>query len=233
MLTKASLECLARFRAYQPPPTKYFSLPLSRRSAVLIVLYPDAKGDLRVILTVRTRSLRSFSGDAALPGGKSETGESPFETARREAYEEIGLPQENSRLPGSYELEHLTQLPTSLSKNLLGVRPCVAFLSARGEEVERLIPNLNPKEVDAIFTAPFGGFLETRTDWYQGTWVKSWNGQKWKMHQFAVASRSHPGLTHTVWGLTARILVDAARIGYGRDPDFSHLEGVWHFSAQY
>jgi len=40
--------------------------------------------------------------------------------------------------------------------------------------------------------------------------VKSWNGQKWKMHQFAVVSRSRPGVAHTVWGLTARILVDAA-----------------------
>lgn len=29
---------------------------------------------------------------------------------------------------------------------------------------------------------------------------------------------------HRVWGMTARILVDTARIAYGRDPEFSFVE---------
>ena len=73
-------------------------------------------------------------------------------TARREAFEEIGLPlpdysacpplsdfssvpdtkcsPSTPDLPYPFSLEHLCQLPTNLAKTQLGVRPCVAFLRA-------------------------------------------------------------------------------------------------------
>lgn len=58
--TKAAI---ARLRAYKPPPFPLWDkLPLSRRAAVLILLYADRQGDLRVVLTMRAASLRSFSG---------------------------------------------------------------------------------------------------------------------------------------------------------------------------
>ena len=47
-------------------------MPLSRRAAVLILLFADRKGDLRVVLTMRASTLKSYSGQAALPGGKAE-----------------------------------------------------------------------------------------------------------------------------------------------------------------
>jgi len=104
-----------------------------------------------------------------LPGGKTDTLlETPIETARREANEEIGLPlptyptlapgvtnaesspfadssysPDTPSLPYPFELEHLCQLPTNLAKTELGVRPCVAFLHATSP-VDR-----NNKPVDA------------------------------------------------------------------------------------
>lgn len=42
-----------------PPPTNYYALPLSRRAAVLIVLFADRHGDLRVVLTERSSTLNS------------------------------------------------------------------------------------------------------------------------------------------------------------------------------
>lgn len=48
-----------RLRAYKPPPTNYDLVPLSRRAAVLILLYADSKGDLRVVLTIRASTLSS------------------------------------------------------------------------------------------------------------------------------------------------------------------------------
>lgn len=58
--TKAAI---TRLRAYKPPPFPLWDkLPLSRRAAVLILLYADRHGDLRVVLTMRAASLRSFSG---------------------------------------------------------------------------------------------------------------------------------------------------------------------------
>lgn len=58
-----SKAAIARLRAYKPPPFPLWDrLPLSRRAAVLILLYADRRGDLRVVLTMRAASLRSFSG---------------------------------------------------------------------------------------------------------------------------------------------------------------------------
>ncbi|KAI9662252.1 MAG: hypothetical protein M1821_008418 [Bathelium mastoideum] len=129
-LTPTSAQAIARLRAYVPPPTSWHALPLSRRAAVLILLFADRKGDLRVVLTIRSSILKNYAGQAALPGGKSDSGqETPFQTARREAFEEIGLPLTSTKLPPPFAVEHLTEFPCQLAITNLGVRPCVAFLA--------------------------------------------------------------------------------------------------------
>ncbi|RDW67751.1 hypothetical protein BP6252_09147 [Coleophoma cylindrospora] len=244
-LTSASLAAIARLRAYQPPPFATWNrLPLSRRAAVLILLFADRRGH------------------AAFPGGKADTlEETPFEIARREAFEEIGLPQDDKKLPPPFRVEHLCELPYNLARTALAVRPCVAFLHSddtsgmKSASVEEsMIPRLDAKEVAAVFSAPFHNFLRAedevrenetvpgkRSDWYSGSW-SDWNKTKWRMHDFQVPivnqmvskpkSRDggqaaiaeeldHEELTrYRVWGMTARILVDAARIAYGEDPEF-------------
>jgi hypothetical protein len=56
---------VARLRAYKPPPFKAWDkLPLSRRAAVLVLLFADRHGDLRVVLTMRASTLRNYSGTA-------------------------------------------------------------------------------------------------------------------------------------------------------------------------
>lgn len=230
--------------------------------------------------------------------GKSDTlSESPFDTARREAYEEIGLPTTDTKLPAGFKVEHLCELPANLAKTELGVRPCVAYLcpssaasSATNDAAslsveEKMIPRLDPKEVAAVFTAPFHAFLSTQWDesqgpapvqkngkpekWYRGAWT-DWHESRWRMHNFyiprplsgggggggASSSRSSSSLkanstqeksevqggegepqgddprpaassldeltTFRVFGMTARILVDAARVAYGVEPEFEH-----------
>lgn len=65
---------IARLKAYRAPPFPLWDrLPASRRAAVLILLYADRRGDLRVVLTMRAANLRSFSGHAAFPGGKADS----------------------------------------------------------------------------------------------------------------------------------------------------------------
>ena len=44
-----------------------------------------------MLLTLRSANLRAHSGQVAFPGGKIDAGETPAETALREAQEEIGL----------------------------------------------------------------------------------------------------------------------------------------------
>ncbi|KAF1808942.1 hypothetical protein P152DRAFT_476880 [Eremomyces bilateralis CBS 781.70] len=308
-LSSASAQAIARMRAYIPPPTPYYSLPLSRRAAVLILLFADKRGDLRVVLTIRSKHLNSYAGEAAFPGGKADsTSETAFQIARREAYEEIGLPLLDTELPWPYTIEHLCQMPTNLARTELGVRPCIAFLSASRlskdtsrripTAEEALIPHLDPKEVAAVFTASFHNFLRATeehvaapagsapgaeaagfpAEWYRGEWT-GWHESQWRMHNFFVpragqsvawarqleeasteaakdlgtSTKDQPKPTRTmptsstlrqtdpkndptypvrikdappdrfrVFGMTARICVDAARLAYGEEPEFEH-----------
>jgi 8-oxo-dGTP pyrophosphatase MutT (NUDIX family) len=63
-----------------------------REAAALVLLYPDAGGEARVVLMVRPDHDHVHAGQVALPGGKRELGEEfPTGTALREAAEEVGL----------------------------------------------------------------------------------------------------------------------------------------------
>ncbi|KAK3986666.1 NUDIX hydrolase domain-like protein [Cladorrhinum sp. PSN332] len=274
--TKAAV---ARLRAYKPPPFPLWDrLPVSRRAAVLLLLYADKRGDLRVVITMRAASLRSFSGHAALPGGKADSKEeTPYQIARREAWEEIGLPMDDSKIPAPFRIEHLCYLPMNLARTELVVRPCVALLHTAEPPVpfpaispynnnslptaeQSLIPRLDPKEVAAVFSAPFHNFLTEHDEtppplpegnWYDGSWT-DWHEEPWRMHFFHVPVTDQTvakpkvrdgGLAalsevsdeavetgrYKVWGMTARILVDAATIAYGEKPEF---ESNSHFGDE-
>ncbi|KAJ5714863.1 uncharacterized protein N7483_012044 [Penicillium malachiteum] len=209
-----------------------------------------------------------YAGDAALPGGRADTlSETPFQTARREAWEEIGLPGIDQPLPRPFTVEHLCELPANLARTELVVRPCVALLHSfdpqTGENADpevSLIPKLDAREVAAVFTAPFHNFLSTRDEenglnavsseepskWYRGSW-RTWHNSDWRMHQFFVRANNppiHPSpqnekqkkaveqlveqeesgqvQRYRVFGMTARMIVDAARVAYQQEPEFEH-----------
>ncbi|KAG6362109.1 hypothetical protein INS49_010338 [Diaporthe citri] len=279
-LNQVSRAAIARLRAYKPPPFPLWDkLPLSRRAAVLILLYADRQGDLRVVLTMRAASLRSFSGHAAFPGGKADSlEETPYQIARREAWEEIGLPIDDSKIPKPFRIEHLCCLPHSLAKTELAVRPCVALLHSGDDDEsdhpagppsptvdESLMPRLDAKEVAAVFSGPLHNFLLASDEvlpgegedrrrkllpkgkWYEGRWAE-FHEAPWRVHYFYVPV-NHQRVTkprvregglaaiaeqleeeeeeedagrYMVWGMTGRMLVDAARVAYAREPEFEH-----------
>ncbi|CAI7574952.1 unnamed protein product [Penicillium glandicola] len=206
----------------------YNSVPLSRRAAVLILLFADAKGDLNVVVTIRAKTLSSYAGDAALPGGRAENTETAFQTARREASEEIGLPDINQKLPPPFSVEHLCELPANLARTEVVVRPCVALLHGydplselNADPEVSLIPILDTREVEAVFTAPFRDFLIEQGEWYRGSWG-TWHNSQWRMHQFFVRKPEFRAQVYRIFGMTARIIVDAARVAYGQEPEFEH-----------
>jgi len=212
---------------------------------------------------MRSASLRNYSGHAAFPGGKADSlAETPWQISRREAYEEIGLPDDDSKIPYPFRIEHLCQLPFNLARTELAVRPCVAFLRSddhRKDVETTMMPRLDAKEVAAVFSAPFHNFLRAadeeregetipgkKSDWYRGDWSE-WHESRWRMHHFyvpinnqnvtkpktreggqqAIAEQLEEAenageLRYHVWGMTARILVDAARVAYGEEPEFEH-----------
>ena len=159
--------------------------------------------NLHFKLVSTSRMLPSrFSADLTLilfllvpiPSGKADTlSETAFETARREACEEIGLAGIHQPLPAPFSVEHLCELPANLAKTELVVRPCVALLHSfdpatgiNADPETELIPRLDAREVAAVFTARFDDFLRLQNsegrgegDWYKGSW-SLWHNSNWR-----------------------------------------------------
>jgi 8-oxo-dGTP pyrophosphatase MutT (NUDIX family) len=115
-------------------------------AAVLVGLVQRENG-LSVLLTRRADTLRRHTGQVAFPGGRSDPGETPWETALREAEEEIGLD------PSRVELAGLsTPYRTAISG--YQITPVVGFV----EPPFDLTPN--PHEVADIFETPFGFLMD-------------------------------------------------------------------------
>ncbi|KZW03406.1 hypothetical protein EXIGLDRAFT_721664 [Exidia glandulosa HHB12029] len=142
--SRRCLRNLAQHRRGHIPPA-----PRSRSAAVLVALFVGRWGDLHVLLSRRADSLSSYAGDTALPGGKVEPRDRSLEdTARREAFEEIGLPRDKLRVP------LLCTLEPFLARNKLVVTPVVVLITD-----QTLRPILNDSEVKTLFSHPLAAFL--------------------------------------------------------------------------
>ena len=151
-------------------------------SAVLAPLY-ESDGATHIILTRRSAALRVHSGEVSFPGGRQDPGETLADTARREAFEEVGLDPSSVELVG--ELDHLS---TFTSNSF--IVPYVAVLPGRPE----LHPN--PGEVDAVLHVPLAELLDPGT-FREEVW--SFLGAERPMWFFELEG-------DTVWGATAAML---------------------------
>lgn len=114
-------------------------------AAVLVGLVERAEG-LSVILTRRSESMRRHTGQIAFPGGRRDPGETPWQTALREAEEEIGLHRRFVALAG-------LSTPYRTGTGYL-ITPVVGFVRPGFT----LSPN--PDEVADIFETPFGFLMD-------------------------------------------------------------------------
>lgn len=174
-----------------------------KKAAVLICLFEGDDGDLRVILTKRSSTLSTHSGEVSLPGGKAEEHDKDDGiTATREAEEEIGLD------PSLVDV--VAFLEPFLSQHLLRVIPVVGILWDR----KAFNPTPNPAEVEAVLDAPFEMFLK---DENRRSEEFDWMGEKHLVHFFDYKTGDSD---YVIWGLTARILIRAATVVYQRPPAF-------------
>ena len=175
--------------------------PVTHRSAVLVALFEE-EGETHVILTRRSFALRQHRGEIALPGGRSEPGESAIETALREAKEEVGLEPSDVRTVG-----WLNPLVTFASGS--AIWPVVGLLA------KRPAMTVDPREVDRAFTVTLralmsdGAFLEER--WRRDEPRPGADADGYfPMYFFRV-----PG--DLVWGATARVLTELLCLVSGVD----------------
>jgi 8-oxo-dGTP pyrophosphatase MutT (NUDIX family) len=117
-----------------------------RPGAVLILLYQDED---RVCFPIirRQEYVGAHSGQVSLPGGKTETGETPVETALRETEEEIGV---DRRLPNVIgQLSNFFVIPSNFV-----ITPVVATI----DHIPIFKPD--PHEVAAILSADLNTLLD-------------------------------------------------------------------------
>ncbi|UMB55016.1 CoA pyrophosphatase [Lutibacter sp. A64] len=67
-----------------------------RKAGVLVIFYPDKKGELHILLTLRASYKGVHSAQISFPGGKLDPKDSSLQhTALREAKEEVGIIEED------------------------------------------------------------------------------------------------------------------------------------------
>lgn len=161
-------------------------------AAAVLVPVVDRPTGLGLLLTRRTAHLRDHAGQISFPGGRAEAGESPEETALREAEEEVGLDRARVTLLG--------RLPTYKTATGFAISPIVGLVSPP------FSLRLDSFEVAEAFEPPLSYVLdphrrERREILFQGRqrsyWVMTWHG-------------------YQIWGATAGILVSLGnRLGLG------------------
>ncbi|KAF5382096.1 hypothetical protein D9615_004219 [Tricholomella constricta] len=216
--------CIQRLIENIPEPYDLSAHPQTRLGAVLILLYED-QGELRVLLTTRSKNLRTHAGQTALPGGRVDDCDRNFsETAYREAYEEVGLPLK------SPDVHTVAILEPFISLYKIIVTPVVAVLT-RSSLLKELKAEVN--EVACIFTHPLRAVLDPgiakdeplaeggTEDWpykeeYYNTSdsvVPILGNTVYRMHRFRSAASP-------IKGLTADILMKTAQIAFDTCPTY-------------
>lgn len=159
------------------------------QAAVLVALTDEAEP--RVLLGRRAMHLTYHPGEIAFAGGKRDLSDhSPWQTARREAMEEVGLPGDL--------ICPLGELDPLLTRTGFEVHPCIARISPDMDLV------VDPAEFDSVFFAPLAAFanaeiyrLETMSDGRHSR----------KVPHYQLGGDS-------VWGVTAAILVQLVNVAY-------------------
>jgi 8-oxo-dGTP pyrophosphatase MutT (NUDIX family) len=150
-------------------------------AAVLIPIV--GKPEPTLIFTVRTKNLRSHSGQISFPGGRIDEGDVSAEAAAlREAREEVDLDESSVRLLGNMD-----DIETFVSGYV--VTPVIGWI----EEPPSLKPN--PAEVAAVLEVPVSQLTEEiRTEPGHDQGGRTLPTEAWVWRE------------NVIWGVTARIL---------------------------
>jgi 8-oxo-dGTP pyrophosphatase MutT (NUDIX family) len=180
------------------PPERLEGERVRGRAAVAAILRERIPGAPEVLFIRRAEKPGDpWSGHMAFPGGKQEPSDPDLaSTARRETFEEIGLPLESH----GELLGELDDVPAYARGRITGmvVTPTVWLL----RETPVLAPN---HEVDEIHWASLpvlmSGELDTTIDY-------PWQGQTLRLPGYRVGERVVWGLTHRMLSILFERLVD-------------------------
>ncbi|WP_309646441.1 CoA pyrophosphatase [Phenylobacterium sp.] len=164
-------------------PNAFPNEPVELTPAAVLVGLIQRDHGFSVLLTRRSDTMRRHTGQVALPGGRCDPGETVWQTALREAHEEVGLHPDFVSLAG-------LSSPYRTGTGYL-VTPVVGFVR------EGFTLTANPDEVADIFETPFGFLMDPVN--YEEHEREAPDGQKRRFY----------AMTHEdqyIWGATAGML---------------------------
>jgi 8-oxo-dGTP pyrophosphatase MutT (NUDIX family) len=181
-----------RQRFAQPPvwapevmAERRFADRLPMRASVLLTIVMRERPT--VLLTERTTHLSTHSGQIAFPGGKvDDTDVDAFDTALREAHEEVGLTRDFVQVLGA--------LPTYITGTAFIITPVVALVQPG------FTLSLNANEVADAFEVPLDFLMDPA---HHRRHAFEWEGvrREWFSMPYQDA-----GTERFIWGATAGML---------------------------
>ena len=186
-LVAGALAAWGRLDEAARPPNpwqQWVTRPDTRKAAVLVPLFESEAGCARVLLTVRSQTVRHHRGQISFPGGHIEAQDRDATSAAlREAHEEVGIASNSVRVLGE-----LDPVPTVTSNYVIA--PIV------GEVPAGLTLRLAPAEVDRALEVDLAEFRDPAA---QHSKRLEWAGEVVDVPFFEVSGE-------IIWGATARII---------------------------
>lgn len=168
------------------------------RAAVLVLLAGDPEAsslpeDATVLLTHRSATMRSHSGQLAFPGGRVDPGDNGVvDAALREAWEETGLDRR-----GVLPVTELGQM--YVRRSGYPVHPIVGYWRERSR-----VGVVSPDEADEVFEARLADLADPENRITVG-WEK-WTGPAFRNNGYLL------------WGFTAGVVHAVLRLGGWESP---------------
>jgi 8-oxo-dGTP pyrophosphatase MutT (NUDIX family) len=153
------------------------------RDAAVLIPVVDHGAEASVILTKRSETLATHTGQVAFPGGRIDATDASAEAAAlREAEEEIGLD------PGHVEV--IARLPDYKSGSGYRIAPVLGIVRPG------FTLTLNPDEVDVVFEVPLRFLMNPANHARESL---EFNKQLWTYYDMAYGKQR-------IWGVTAGII---------------------------
>lgn len=169
----------------------------------VLVPFVEKDGKVHLLFEVRAKNMQSQPGEICFPGGHVEKGENPADTALRETFEEIGIPETKIELLGQGDTLYGYANYTLFT--YMGIISYEAYQKAR----------LAEEEVDEIFLVPLEKFIENPPEVHSENIFTDidenfpydkvgidrdyqWRVGNWQIPIYDIDGR-------IIWGLTARI----------------------------
>jgi 8-oxo-dGTP pyrophosphatase MutT (NUDIX family) len=170
----------------RPRPGDVFPLPheiAAKDASVLILLFPNHE-ELNFFLTRRTEKVETHKGQISLPGGMQEPGEKSWETALREAAEELHINTDGIKVFH----KPLTQVYIPISG--FRVTPYVAFAD------QKPLVDAAPDEVVEVIETPLRVIVDEEFQ----------QEEEWELRDLKAMVPFYRVNGYKVWGATAMIL---------------------------